>query len=145
MLLQVVAFLDGGNRRVENIEVGHVHAFRAEIVSCSGLLLGGLSLGGGGRIKLVGKRDHAIEPVRRSLVQAPVSGPADPDGVHDVIPEVGEVSGQPLRLEAKLLLQPPGWLYRSGLERLVLRVVKVSVLAGCDAERQRGQQQQTGW
>ena len=59
-----------------------------------------------GVLQLVGEGDKPIEPVRRPLVQPPISLASHPAGVHHVRPEELEVPREALCLQLQLVQQP---------------------------------------
>ena len=52
-----------------------------------------------------GQRDHAVQPVRRTL--PPFGAAAKPLALADIRPELVEVTAQAVRLQAQLTLEPP--------------------------------------
>jgi hypothetical protein len=79
-----------------------VGALRGE--NCLDVALDRLDEGGGG--DGYGERDDAVEPVGGALVQAPVGGAADPNGLRDVGPKAREGGGEGGGLLAELAEEP---------------------------------------
>eukprot|EP00962_Isochrysis_galbana_P017535 scaffold5038_cov112-Isochrysis_galbana.AAC.7 len=69
----------------------------------------GAEVGDAGVAEQKGQRDDAVEPVGRALVQAAVGRATDPDRVHHIGPELGQVPAEALGLQHELTQQPALW------------------------------------